>query len=244
GVSIILNKAVVRWDTHETTELIPGHAIGVSLKHCNDDWLHIIAVYAPSGDNQANSEFWPQLQTVWRARHPHCKIHVLLGDLNMTEAALDHIPSCSDDATVTTAFSNLKNHFKLADGWQLENPDTLDYTFSNMLTSRSHIDHIYVHEKLLALMHEWKILSSGVFTDHFMSSMQLAPPTELFVGKGRQAIPAHILSNLGAKKCIMDLTKTLHETLEHLRPFPCNPTNNVQTIWAMYKEDLLQQVSE
>lgn len=60
---------------------------------------------------------------------------------------------------------------------------------------QSRIDRIYLEESLLAYSWDWKIDHSGINTDHAMISMTLLNPWQPYIGKGRYAMPVHLLKD-------------------------------------------------
>ncbi|KAG2088278.1 uncharacterized protein F5147DRAFT_748452 [Suillus discolor] len=97
-------------------------------------------------------------------------LDVMLSDFNLVEDPLDHLPPKHDIFSATNA---------LIDGWRHENPDSLRYSFAQSAQQggrQSRIDHIYVRENFIPF--------------NYLSNIR-SP----FVGKGRWALPLHVLKD-------------------------------------------------
>jgi exonuclease III len=69
----------------------------------NGDMIPILAVYAPSGDNRANREFWEHIQTKVKRTRGVPRPQVMLGDMNLVETGVDRIPMRLDDKEAVNA---------------------------------------------------------------------------------------------------------------------------------------------
>lgn len=58
GVAIIINKHNTKWQSATNRTLIPGRAMVTTLALNDDAKLHILTVYAPSGNDVENATFW------------------------------------------------------------------------------------------------------------------------------------------------------------------------------------------
>ncbi|KAF5334198.1 hypothetical protein D9611_014502 [Ephemerocybe angulata] len=244
GVAIVLNTHKTNWKNAEDTVLVPGRAILVTLEWGNKTKLRILAVYAPSGNDEANKEFWEALEK--KLKKDKIKIDVLLGDLNMVDSGLDRLPARADPAAVVDSFLSMTLSQHMHDGWRLANPSKLDYTFrtnprDDGSTSHSRIDRIYVKEELVERTDEWRIMVTGLRTDHFMVSAYITTDETPFVGKGRCTIPEFLTDYKDVRQAFMKTAKEACSAILELSRKPEERTDerNVQTLWKDLKEALL-----
>ncbi|KAF6747266.1 Endonuclease/exonuclease/phosphatase [Ephemerocybe angulata] len=225
GVAIVINKYTMNWEKSSCDDIIPGRAVLCTLPKKNGEMLHILAVYAPSGNSEENPGDDPDNPLQWL---PH--VDVLLGDLNIVESALDRIPAKTDDASAARALTAFRERFCLVDGWRLENPSTISYTFRTSkrgtANSRSRIDRIYVTAGLLDSTREWCISTPIIPTDHKMISMMLAPPD------------TRLLDYLKSRG------STLRKDLDALASTDRSEASNPQVLWAAFKADILAFASK
>ncbi|TEB24634.1 DNase I-like protein, partial [Coprinellus micaceus] len=249
GVALVLNTSKVKWRGAECTTLQPGRAIQVRIEWGEDTYLTVAAVYAPSGDDDKNRQFWEDLREQWSSGAIE-KPDVVLGDLNMVECALDRMPAHTDNEGVITSFDLVMKACKLADGWRMANPDKVDYTFAtkhtNSLNSRSRIDRIYVKEEWLDKCDEWHIEETGIRTDHKMVSVHLTTKDVPFVGRGRSTIPSLITDYKAFRDFLLTKGRVLDEKLIALSENPERRTTgfNPQTVWKAFKTELKEAAKE
>src|ERR1700722_20273925 len=83
------------------------------------------------------------------------KVDILLGDFNLVEVAVDHIPSHADNVNTVEALNEVKHMFQLQDGWRNNNPAAKAYTYLQSHSgSQSRIDRIYVSRTILKNSYE------------------------------------------------------------------------------------------
>ncbi|KAL6299923.1 Endonuclease/exonuclease/phosphatase [Sparassis latifolia] len=166
----------------QTRTLIPGQAILLTVPWHNNRTLTILNIYAPNIAME-NKEFWQTLEHKWTHQHlPNPD--VMLGDFNIVEDALDCIPSHVDNAEAVDALFDLKLHLQLLDGWRATH--TTEKKFSYLQTStgsQSRIDRIYTTDQILQSAENWTIESTGVPTDHKLTTVRIADPAAPYIGK-------------------------------------------------------------
>ncbi|KAF6764366.1 Endonuclease/exonuclease/phosphatase, partial [Ephemerocybe angulata] len=243
GVALILNTHKTQWKEADMKVLVQGRAILISLAWGEAAKLKVAAIYAPSGNNEVNKNFWTTLNTIWR-RKPSLRPDFMLGDLNMVESGIDRFPASKDNDAVVESFQQMTSDRKLVDGWRLANPGGIDYTFSTRNTdrvnSRSRIDRIYTKETHLHRCDEWKISETGLETDHFMASVYVTTKETPYVGSGRRSIPDFVLDFTEVRTMIMARAQVLETealgTIELSGPA-------LQVLWRKFKEDILALVN-
>ncbi|KAF6742766.1 Endonuclease/exonuclease/phosphatase, partial [Ephemerocybe angulata] len=249
GVALALNIHKTKWKNASDKVIVPGRALLVTLEWGDTTTLRILAVYAPSGDDGSNKAFWERVEA--ELRSTGTQIDVLLGDLNMVESGLDRLPARADNAEVVDSFMTMALSQHVHDGWRLANPSRLDYTFRSAPradghTSHSRIDRIYVTETLLDQCDEWRIMVTGLRTDHFMVSAYITTNETPFVGKGRSTIPDFITDY---KEVRLGFMSTASRVCSNIVRFKTDSeqrtdTHNPQTMWAGLKTSLLDQAQE
>ncbi|KAF6765709.1 Endonuclease/exonuclease/phosphatase [Ephemerocybe angulata] len=249
GVALVLNTHKTNWQNAEETVLVPGRAILVTLEWGNKTKLRILAVYAPSGNDEANKNFWEVLEK--RLKKDKIKIDVLLGDLNMVDSGLDRLPARADSAAVVDSFLSMTLSQHMHDGWRLANPTKLDYSYRSSpradgSTSHSRIDRIYIKEELVDQSDEWRIMVTGLRTDHFMVSAYIMTDETPFVGRGRSTIPEFLTDYKEVRLSFMKMAKGSTSAILDLsnRPEDRTDTHNVQTLWKSLKVSLLGEAQD
>ncbi|KAF6763355.1 Endonuclease/exonuclease/phosphatase, partial [Ephemerocybe angulata] len=218
GVAFVVNIDKVRWDEASHTVIEPGRASLLELPWHNGNTINILNVYAPSGDDRLNEAFWKTLASRWHGRNRPPKVHILLGDFNVTEATNDRLPLKRPPKGPVEALDAFKTRHSLLDGWrQLHGADGSNYTFScrNRDGSRSwsRIDRIYCEKPLLDQSCEWQTTYVGALTDHYLVSAVFEPENTPFVGKGRSTAPAFITDFPDAQKLLVKRTIQLDEEI-------------------------------
>ncbi|TEB23808.1 DNase I-like protein [Coprinellus micaceus] len=249
GVAILINKHNTRWESAISEEIIPGRALLAKFELNDGGRLNILAVYAPSGDDTANAEFWTLLSsrlTDTGIRH----IDIMLGDMNMVENRYDRFPPHPDRQSVVDALQHMKTSWDLRDGWKVLNPDKNDHTFqtkrrNGQINSRSRIDRIYVRDALIDRCDEWRISETGVGTDHSLVSVYFTPKGTPFVGPGRSSVPDFILEYPDVRRGILARAKAAADQIHQFARLN-NRTNesNPQTIWHTLKREIMDLTKE
>ncbi|PPR04574.1 hypothetical protein CVT24_012027 [Panaeolus cyanescens] len=198
GVAIILNKHRTRWRESNTTEIIPGQAITMTLPWKQNESLNILAIYAPNSDGE-QTKFWGNLYAKYQ-ENPHLpRPDIMLGDFNLVEDAMDRNPPHRDPEPVVNIFQNFKLEHNLQDAWRNEYPDDLEFTYMQFQNttrkSQSRLDRIYVKGDIMGMCYDWHNKHSGIRSDHKLISMKLEDPLAPYIGKGRWAMPHFVIQN-------------------------------------------------
>src|SRR6266705_572848 len=170
-----------------------------------------------------NGDFWNDLSDKLTDR----RVDLLLGDLNMVEEANDRFPPHNDALYATEAFSALKIAKGLIDGWRLTNPALeRNYTYGHIHGSPlSRIDGIYASEQITERSLRWNIVNPNLPTgDHQMVTMELHNDEAPELGRGRWAIPIHLINNKRFLEETENLGKKALESIVANKP----PNNNPQ----------------
>ncbi|KAF5333956.1 hypothetical protein D9758_017592 [Tetrapyrgos nigripes] len=166
----------------------------------------------------------------------------MAGDMNMVEAGLiDRLPARDDLEDAVDALDEFKMLTQLRDGWRDMYPDRKAFTFTTA-RSESRIDRIYTTDAILNASRDWKIQPTGIpGTDHWMVSVLASHMDAPTMGRGRWAIPRHILKD----KTFMQYTlKRGHEAdkeLEEIERVGRTTDKNTQLTWFKYKTDVLAE---
>ncbi|KAJ7821067.1 Endonuclease/exonuclease/phosphatase [Mycena leptocephala] len=234
GVAIVINKDLSNIIGITEREIIPGRALHLTIPWHADKKMTVLAAYAPN-DPVENAQFLYNLEEKTRNLN---KPDICLGDWNMVEDPIDRLPHHSDHDAPTQAMRELKNRFKLIDGWRRTYPDTKGYTFLQSATgSQSRIDRILVTERVLNNSSDWIIESSGIHTDHQLVSMRFSDPEMPFIGKGRWVMPLYLLKDKKVMSQVYDLGKLAEFRLE-VATNNRTETENPQTIFKSFKDDI------
>ena len=113
-----------------------------------------------------------------------------MGDFNLVEDTIDHLPCKADDLLTTEVMREFKMRHDLIDGWRLANPLDKGYTWSRKLDgTQSRIDRIYTWSDLFKESKKWNIEPAPFLTDHDLVSAVISMPTTPEIGRGRWALP-------------------------------------------------------
>ncbi len=144
------------------------------------------------------SFFFRDVRNYYEA-HPDCpKPHLMAGDFNNVEDAIDRLPVNEGPDQSIAALDDLKSSLglMLADGWRLTYPNNREYTFhrgSGEGAVFSRLDRMYVAPTIFDGAREWRVCESGVKTDHSLVSVQLTAENTPVVGPGRPLFPLQLL---------------------------------------------------
>ncbi|EPS95244.1 hypothetical protein FOMPIDRAFT_1132780, partial [Fomitopsis schrenkii] len=207
GVAIILNRELVDTSSTKSTVIIPGRAILVSTNWHAGKSLTLLNVYAPNAtpDNEA---FWESIErkfTTGNLRKPD----IIAGDFNIVEEAIDRLPMRESPPAPLAALKSLLTALKVNDGWRLANESAKEYSYPQRGgPHRSRLDRIYVSDDLLQRSLTWEISVTGVQTDHCLATTQLTSAQSPHIGKGRWAMPVHLLLDQEFIKNVISLGET------------------------------------
>lgn len=174
-----------------------------------------MAIYAPNHESESAS-FWDLLRGKWLTNE-FPKPDVLLGDFNCVEANIDRLPLSQNAPTPARVLEELKSEMGLMDGWQHENPDKLDYSWSDRAGRRLRLDRIYVSEEVLVCSREWLIKKAAFTMDHSLISVNFSNPGTPYIGRGRWAMPLFLLKDCKVMAKIKELGLELMSNIEQHR---------------------------
>ncbi|OJT01797.1 Transposon TX1 uncharacterized 149 kDa protein [Trametes pubescens] len=248
GVAVVLNKKLISAKNACSREIVKGRAIQISVPWRGGDVRHILCVYAPTtAGTQERKEFFDEVRQFY-AEHQTCpKPHVMAGDFNNVEDALDRfpIPGEARDASVE-ALDELKSALGLmmVDGWRTTNPTETNYTFHREAggkTTMSRLDRIYIKQSELRWAREWKIDPVGIKTDHSLVSVMLTTPSTPEVGKGRPVFPLFLLKDKKLKAKMKTRGLQAIKELEEVARQGRSEEKNAQTILQAMKQDWMSE---
>ncbi|KAF5352050.1 hypothetical protein D9758_009406 [Tetrapyrgos nigripes] len=245
GVAIVLNKDLVDTSVLDETEVVPGRALLIRMHWHRDRNLKILVVYAPNvsgSDGKDNKEFWETLREYFD-RNPSKRPDILAGDMNMVEAGvIDRLPARDDPEDAVEALDELKMSTQLRDGWRDTYPDTKAYTFHQTATgSQSRIDRIYATDAILTASREWKIEPTGVpGADHWMVSVLASHTDAPTIGRGRWAIPRHIIKDKTFMQYTLKRGLETDSEMNKIHTLGRTADRNAQLTWYRYKKDILE----
>lgn len=240
GVVLVWNKQLTDVNDINTYEIIPGRALLASAKWHRENCLSILVVYAPN-DPTSNKTFWKMIKNEIQMKSLP-KPNILLGDFNLVEDALDHLPPRLDSLSAIEALRETTRTFKLVDGWREENPGLTCFTFAQSLNqggSQSRIDHIYIDQSWIPFSKEWNIHPPGIQTDHQLVSARLSHTNMPQIGRDKWSLPLFILKRKAVKEQIIKLGIKLHHELFSI-PHERNETANPQILLKEFKNMAIQ----
>ncbi len=208
GVAIVLNARFIRTAEAKMKVVIPGRAIQVSVPCQGGDTKHILCIYAPTSDGTAERKRFFLNVCEFYETHPDCpKPHIMAGDFNNIEDALDRLPVSEGPDGSMPALDDLKMSLglMLADGWRVTNPAKREYTFhrgSGEGATFSRLDRFYLTPEVFANARDWSICEAGVRTDHSLIMVQITPENAPTLGQGRPLFPVQLLKDKNLTKKI------------------------------------------
>ncbi|TBU26613.1 Endonuclease/exonuclease/phosphatase [Dichomitus squalens] len=201
GVAILVNKKLVNADGAQMTEVVKGRAVQLSLRCMGEDRIHVLCIYAPTSDGvEERRRFFREVQTFYEEHSAVPRPDVMAGDFNNVEDSIDRLPISDTPDMSVDDLDNLKISLglMLVDGWRGTYPTTRGYTFHRGQKDTavlSRLDRIYVREPVYNLAREWRILESGIKTDHLMVTVQLTTVNAPSAGRGRPIFPLSIIKD-------------------------------------------------
>lgn len=242
GVSFAINRRIANsTDGISTTELVPGCALLLQFPWHHKLYLNILNVYAPN-DLSENAAFWRILQDRTSALPPCSRPHVLLGDFNVVEEAVDRLPSHPYRASTVSSLQSLLRQLHLTDGWRTTHRGDKDFSYLQQATQvHSRIDRIYVLDNVLHNSRSWELNHTPIPTDHRMASVQIVNYKSPQIGEGRWSIPLCLLDDPETMTAIEDLGNKALADLEHIWEShePRRASRNTQYISKKLKEDII-----
>ncbi|EIW54371.1 DNase I-like protein, partial [Trametes versicolor FP-101664 SS1] len=251
GVAIVLNKKLISAKGVTMKEIIPGRAIQVAVPWRGGDVREILCVYAPTTEGALERrDFFIELKEFYERHSTHPKPHLMAGDFNNVEDALDRVPVPADgrDASVE-ALDDLKASLGLmmTDGWRATNPTERGFTFqrgAGQNLSMSRLDRMYIRGEELKWAREWSITPVGVKTDHCLVSVLLTTPHTPAVGKGRPVFPLFLLPDKKLKVKMKERGIEAIRELEDIARQGRTAAHNPQLVLARLKKDWLESARQ
>ncbi|OJT05923.1 LINE-1 reverse transcriptase -like protein [Trametes pubescens] len=208
GVAFAVNKRLVDPDKCKLTEVMAGRALAITAPWAADRALCVVNVYGPNVQAES-AVFWEHVQ-----EQAPAEVDMLLGDFNLVEDGIDRIPVRMDTGRALTALQDLLMGLRMEDGWRVHNPDLKEFTYMQRATgSQSRLDRIYVANSLHQDADEWRIVESGLPTDHKMAIVSLANRRAPFMGRGRWSMPSHLLTDPQMVCTMKELGKKLLDAI-------------------------------
>ncbi len=201
GVAVVLNARYVKTADVRATEIVPGRAIQVLVPCPGGDAKNILCIYAPTSDGVAERKrFFDEVSRYYEEHPAFPKPHLMAGDFNNVEDALDRLPVSGDPDPSIIALDKLKMGLgmMLADGWRVTYPNVKEYTFHRGTGTAAvffRLDRIYVTPEIFDCAREWRICEAGVKTDHSLIMVELTPENAPIVGQGRPVFPVHLIKD-------------------------------------------------
>ncbi|KAI0654609.1 Endonuclease/exonuclease/phosphatase [Cubamyces menziesii] len=238
GVAFVMNKRLLKDAAYSAEELSPGRAILLTVNWPADQPLRLVNAYGPNGSSE-NAALWDNLSR--RPEWTRAPVDALLGDFNVVEDALDRLPARLDPANARASLGALLGQASLRDLWREQHPTTKSYTYLHASTgSQSRLDRIYVRLHAMREFDDWDLVEPGLPTDHLLVMASLYDQKAPFVGKGRWAMPKHLLSDAALVDDMKRLAKAMIDALDALG----DRTNarNPQTVYLAFKRDLISAI--
>jgi exonuclease III len=117
-------------------EIIKGRAILVTMPWHQTEIINILVIYAPNVETE-NQAFWDKLDEEWDSENLPLP-DILLGDFNVVEEQIDHMPMHQDSNGSVNSLGKLKEKFTLSDGWRQQNPNKIAFTLNNKQLALCH----------------------------------------------------------------------------------------------------------
>ena len=239
GVAFVMNRELVDISNPVFSELHPGRAALLTFHWHNNTTLTLLNVYAPNSPHD-NASFWTSLRLSLDSPNIQCP-DAVLGDFNLVVDSLDRFPAKSDNPVAVNALLDLVDKLRLADGWRASEPDRADYTYPQRSSSTfSRLDRIYVTDELLRSSSSWEIKCTVVPSDHKLVLARLSAPRAPFIGRGRWALPLHLVSDDVFLDQVMSLGSQALQKAKSItdQPDSRSSTNNPQIIYHTLKSDV------
>jgi len=189
---------------------------------------------------QEKIDFWTQMTETLqrRVKREHT---ILLGDFNFVESALDRLPQHVDDNRLIQTFEHVTRSLQMVDGWRLDNPNQIDFTFSQTHAtgnSLARIDRIYINSELFTFSHNWNIEENAAISDHRIPTVEIIKKHQPFIGPGYWKIPLDIIDHHTFVKNIEPLLEKTNKDIIESKA-QRTESKNPQTIWQNCKEKIL-----
>ncbi|KAI1792645.1 Endonuclease/exonuclease/phosphatase [Ganoderma leucocontextum] len=247
GVAIVLNKRLVCTEGAQLTVIVRGKAIQFALRCHGGELRHILCVYAPSGTAQERTVFFDWIREFYGTHPTVPKPDLMAGDFNNIEDAVDRLPIGEPPDGSVAALDELKSSLGLmiTDGWRATHPNDRGYTFHRSTGDHvafSRLDRIYSTEAMFTGARDWKIVESGIKTDHSFVAVQLSSDNTPMMGPGRPVFPLSMLKDKKLAKAMKERGIQAMAELDSMETngMPRSDENNPQTILQKLKADWLK----
>ena len=98
GIVVVINKRLVNTQNVKEIEIIPGRVTIVKIPWHDNQHINVLVVYMLNTLREI-AKFWKTIQDKVDT-NPSLKPDVMMGDFNLMEDAINHIPSKLDDQTL------------------------------------------------------------------------------------------------------------------------------------------------
>jgi exonuclease III len=242
GVAFVLNQKILDTENIREYELIPGRAYMIVIPWHKGESLNILNIYGPNRPEERD-RMWKALWAKW-AEDPQLPFPTIaLGDWNFVEDPIDRNSGTIE--IVPESFKRLKDLFRWLDGWRVTFPDTRDYTCiqhrnhrqtNEIHDSYSRLDRINVDNQQFMRFRGWEIKDCSVKSDHRLVLTQLTCRPDEQPGRGRWSMPLYLLKTRKFLNHVQSLASELLKDVEDLEQSERDPTINIQTSWAKFKD--------
>ncbi|KAI0334322.1 DNase I-like protein, partial [Cubamyces sp. BRFM 1775] len=232
GVAFVINKRIVKQPKYEYRVVREGRVLLLDLEWSITKRLRLLNVYAPN-DMTKNMEMWEELMTANVGR-----VDIALGDMNVVEDPMDRLPPREDHEGARNALKRWTAARNLVDGWRRSNVDVKAFTYMHASNGhQSRLDRIYLKARLEKDADNWEMAESGIKTDHKLVWVDVTDREAPFVGKGRWAMPKHLLTDEKMKKTMKELAKKMVSEMEAMGERTTE--RNAQTVYHAFKASLV-----
>ncbi|KAJ7120400.1 hypothetical protein C8R44DRAFT_623725 [Mycena epipterygia] len=238
GVSFLLNKKYVDTENVKEYVLVEGHAIMLVIPSHRGETLRILNI-CPEYTSRKREDVGPNMNSELPLPSE------VLGDWNFVEDLKDR--TSNKEELIPLSFLCLKALLRIQDSWRTTFPDTNEYTCFQKHTnaikneihlSSSRLDRIYVPVDRFTRYRNWSIEPSLIASDHHLISVPLTCRADEQYGPGIWNLPLYLLKIQKFMKYIRARSKKLTEECEELEHTGRQKTQNIQTLWHKFKEDL------
>ena len=199
--------------------------------------LTILNIYAPNVHSESQA-FWESLDLEWD-RQGLPPPDIMLGDFNIVEDAIDHLPSHTDPQSVVTSLDSLRSKFRLQDGWRATNPNTKCFSFLQKGTgAQSRIDHIYTTTDIIKTAVDWEVTTTALNTDHKMVYVKVIDQKAPYIGRGRWTMPLYMLKDKALILDIQRFGRELEDKLDNREQR--SPVVNPQVHFQNFKDEIVK----
>ncbi len=240
GVGFIINCNELNTEVAEVKHvvLIENRASRLCIEWGTNNALDIIVVYAPN-EVGPKIEF---LQSLYEQMNKCDRLTtpIVMGDWNFVEEGIDRSPIHDDDNRLRDAFRQIKQKYKLVDGWRIHHPANTSFTYAQKSSgSLARIDRAYANKEAFLYTMKWDIASAGHITDHRMITIEIIKTGVPFMGKGLSKFSLELLKY---QPFIKECTNMLYEAQQDI--LDPNKEEGIQLRWAKVQQDILTMANQ